>query len=321
MALPDYVSFRGHGEVSIAAPGVFNDSYSTLFFVRADPARTQALVDKILNAASGGAVRYDVLGPFAAANFLSVGRCISTTEQFGWIPYKEASLWLPVIERRRGHLPRLLVWMPYMFPDAMIPIACGRESWGFAKSWGRVTAPTACSGHTAFQAETMLFRQLSSDCEGVLAPLLTVESGAAGQGGLWKTLKDLVDDAGDVLKGLMEPGGLVDGVVALADAAAMLLTGTVPVINLKQFRDVADSGKACYQALVTCPMHINDFRGAWPLLGDWTLKVADGYASHQVVEDFGFPTDGTTADVHVDLAVTVHMDFQANPGKVVWQAG
>ncbi|HYH22072.1 MAG TPA: acetoacetate decarboxylase family protein [Azospirillum sp.] len=321
MALPDYVSFRGHGEVSIAAPGVFTDSTSTLFFVRADPARTQALVDKILNAASDGAVRYEVLGPFAAANFLSVGRCTSPTEEFGWIPYKEASLWLPVIEHRRGRLPRLLVWMPYMFPDAMIPIACGRESWGFAKSMGRITVPAGCSGPTTFQAETMLFHRLSSDCQGEVAPLLTAQSAQASLGGLWKTLADLVADAGDVLKTLVEPGGLAESMVVVADAAAMLLTGTVPVVNLKQFRDAADSGKACYQALVNCPMHINDFRGAWPLLGDWTLKVADGYASHRVVEDFGFQTDGTSANVHVDLAVTVHMDFQANPGKTVWQAG
>ncbi|KAA0680635.1 acetoacetate decarboxylase family protein [Roseomonas genomospecies 6] len=320
MTGPRYISFAGHGEVSIAAPGVFADSLATAFVVRSNPVNTQALVDKLLNAAPAGAVRYTVAGPVALCTFLSVGRCTSPTEPFGWIPYREASLWLPLIEHRPGQWPRLVLWMPYVFPDATIPLVCGREGWGFAKSLGRVTLPEEGAEAPHFVCETTLFRTLSSDCEGVLAPLLTVEGGPWTPGSAWKSLEDLGADLGDALKSLLRPGGLVEGVEVAVKAVESLLAGTVPVINLKQFRDAPDSERACYQALIDCPMHVDRFRGAWPMRGDWTLRVAD-YASHQVISDFGFEAgpDGSAA-VHVDFAMQIHMDFRANPGRVVWQA-
>ena len=46
------------------------------------------------------------------------------------------------------------------------------------------------------------------------------------------------------------------------------ITGTFPIVGLKQFRDVAQSDRACYQAITDAPMKIVDFHGGG-LLGDY----------------------------------------------------
>ena len=42
-----------------------------------------------------------------------------------------------------------------------------------------------------------------------------------------------------------------------------LVTGNVPMVFLKQFRDVVDPSKACYQAVIEAPSHLQKFYGGW----------------------------------------------------------
>ncbi len=324
MIEPPYVSWRGHGQVSLPAPGVFTDSLTTFFFIPADPAHTQPMVDTLLNAAPRKDVRYEVFGAYAMVVFLSVGRMTTPGEPFGWIPYREASIWLPLVEYRDGHWPRFVAWMPYVFPDASIPLVCGREGYGFNKSIGRISLPSDDGATPRYVCETTVFKTMTSDCQGQVLPLFSV-AGGGGRGGLWSTLKDLVDGVRDLLpaRHATRPSTRQPSTSLATDAALIvsgiesLLTGTVRLTNLMQFRTPADSARACYQAIVDCPMKVDRFLGAWPLSGPWTVEVAD-VASHQVINDLGLPASG---HVDVDLALQVHMDFRCDNGEVLWQAG
>ncbi|MGQ3027564.1 MAG: acetoacetate decarboxylase family protein [Ferrovibrionaceae bacterium] len=310
---PPFVSWAGHAQVSLPAPGVFEDTLTSYFFVPANPANTQSLVDKLLNAAPGGAVRYDVFGAYAMVVFMSTGKMTTPSEPFGWIPYREASIWLPLIERRKGHLPRFVAWMPYVFPDATIPMVCGREGAGFNKSLGRIRLPVDGGPEPRHVCETMVFKEMSSDCRGEFTTLFSV-SGSGERGGLWSSMKDLVDGVRGGFPS--HRNGLLTDLALLLSSIESLVTGTVEIVDLMQFRDPRDNTRACYQAIVDCTMKVDRFRGAWPLHGPWTVQVAD-FASHQVITDFGFPADGT---VPVDLALQIHMDFSCPSGEVVWQA-
>jgi hypothetical protein len=310
---PPFVSWAGHAQVSLPAPGVFEDTLTSYFFVPANPANTQSLVDKLLNAAPGGAVRYDVFGAYAMVVFMSTGKMTTPSEPFGWIPYREASIWLPLIERRKGHLPRFVAWMPYVFPDATIPMVCGREGAGFNKSLGRIRLPVDGGPEPRHVCETMVFKEMSSDCRGEFTTLFSV-SGSGERGGLWSSMKELVEG----MRGGFPAhrNGLLTDLALLLSGIESLVTGTVEIVDLMQFRDPRDNTRACYQAIVDCTMKVDRFRGAWPLHGPWTVQVAD-FASHQVITDFGFPADGT---VPVDMALQIHMDFSCPSGEVVWQA-
>jgi uncharacterized protein with NAD-binding domain and iron-sulfur cluster len=315
-----YQSFLGHGEVSMQAPGLFEDCRLNVFVLPIDLEKAQTLVDTLLNPASAGAVHYRVLAPVAVCSFLAVGRCSSPTERFGWLPYREASLSLPLVEIRSGHLPRLVAWMPYVFPDATIPMVSGRESWGFSKSLGQITVPDGLTEIQTYCCETLLFERLASDCQGHVRPLLTVNGAAVSEGDSWSSSESMLEALRSVFSASETPLiVLAEDLVALAGGVADFIQGQLPVINLKQFRGAPDGTMACYQALVECPMQIDAFNGARRLRGDWAVSITE-CESHQVINDFGFPAavDGTST-VSPLLALEVSMDFRANPGTVIWQ--
>lgn len=316
MSKPTFVSWRGHGQVSLPAPGIFTGTTTTLFFVRGNVDAMQTMVDRLLNGVSSSAVRYSVFSPFVAAAFLNVDALTCPSEPFGRLPYREASIWMPLLESRRGHLlPRAVLWMPYIFPDATIPMVCGREPFGFNKSLGWITE----GGDGSYICETTVFKRLASDCLAERARLMTV-AGAGGRGALWDCIEDL-------LKGIAQSFAPPDGIdgfftelAAVPEMVKSLLAGTVTVTNLKQFRDVVDSRRACYQALVDGPMTVTKFSGAWPLFGARQLTVAS-VESHQIIADLGFAAKpGADAVIPVDFALEIAMDFEIGGGEIVWEA-
>ena len=89
----------------------------------------------------------------------------------------------------------------------------------------------------------------------------------------------------------------------------------VPVVNLKQFRDCADSARACYQAIVesTCTPSNLKLRS---LPGAWQLDVHP-CQSHPLCDELGLDPGGADAF----FAAEVDMDFSADLGREVWRAG
>src|SRR4030067_385621 len=72
--LPLYVDDLGHGLQVPEIPASCDDCTLFSFFLPADHAAMQALVDRFLNAPARGAVRYRVIGAHARATFTCIGR-------------------------------------------------------------------------------------------------------------------------------------------------------------------------------------------------------------------------------------------------------
>jgi hypothetical protein len=89
----------------------------------------------------------------------------------------------------------------------------------------------------------------------------------------------------------------------------------VPLVNLKQFRDVADPTRACFQSITEAPIRMDSFGGGWFLSGSYELVISPA-ESHQIVSDFGLAGNV----VPVELAWWMRMEFSAMPGKDVWKA-
>ena len=59
----------------------------------------------------------------------------------------------------------------------------------------------------------------------------------------------------------------------------------VPLVSSKQFRDVADSSSACYQAIVAASCKVTAFRSGRRLGGTFSLAAAN-FRSHPIASDF-----------------------------------
>src|SRR5260221_8699068 len=109
MALPNYISWTGHGSSCAEPPGVFTGGLMHLFGIAADRTAMQVLADKYLNAVSGINVLYTPLVDAALITFLDIAKCTTPTEVIGWVPGRECALWIPLVETRGFPFPRARV--------------------------------------------------------------------------------------------------------------------------------------------------------------------------------------------------------------------
>jgi hypothetical protein len=324
--LPDYVSDHGHGEICYQVPLAINGVTTYAFALHADHQALQALVDSQLNAAPNGAVRYEVVGHSVLLTFLSAEHCTSVSETVGWLSDREAAFWLLLVEKRASGPARLVYWIPYLLIDAMSGMVTGREVWGYRKSLGTIDSPTAPESPAQFTASTIVFNTLSAATRGENAALVTVRrDGAIGP------LEPVWRDLGDTFKQIermiregfneFEMSDWLNAVTVAEGLVRLAATRRVPVINLKQFRDVRDSTKACYQALVECPCELVRLTGAGPLPGNFTAAIRS-CASHPIVADLGLgtPVPNGVTELPVRFAFWVNMDFQTLDGSVIWEA-
>jgi hypothetical protein len=82
-------------------------------------------------------------------------------------------------------------------------------------------------------------------------------------------------------------------------------------VFLKQFRDAGDPTKACYQAVIEAPAHLEKFYAGWfTHPHDIAITPCD---SHPIVAECGLGG----ANIRSKLGFWCQMDFVMQPGKVV----
>lgn len=91
-----------------------------------------------------------------------------------------------------------------------------------------------------------------------------------------------------------------------------MLKEQVPQLFLKQFRDVADGTRACYQAITEAMGQVTRFDSA-PHLTEYAMDLA-ALDSSPVAADFGIAPQQTV------LGAEFEYDMTIQPGKVLWQA-
>ena len=78
-----FISWIGHGAVSLAPAGVFTGVTAHAFGFAANRDAMQALADQFLNAATGGKVKYEVVAGQALVTFTDMQRCTSSIDAIG----------------------------------------------------------------------------------------------------------------------------------------------------------------------------------------------------------------------------------------------
>ena len=192
----------------------------------------------------------------------------------------------------------------------------GRESWGWFKGYGTVESPRDSSTDCVDSSlRTMIFTSFDPNTEGKKEKLIQVRS-KAGTAPMIEKIEHSLDDGGHLCQEFLNL--LAEGVedpVLFWDLVKMWAKHEIPAFNLKQFRAVEDSSKACYQAITTCPLKITKIHSMHRLPRNLEISITP-CDSHRIVEQLGFP--GQTFPTVRSLFT--EMDYEADVGEVLWQA-
>ncbi|WP_029919350.1 hypothetical protein [Nevskia soli] len=324
--LPLYISDRGHGEASFAAPLRITNVTAYGFALKARRHKLQAFIDQQLNAASDGELRYSAVevpcdrdASFMFHCYNDARHCTPEPEIIGHMPDREAAFLIPVWQHRRGSLlPQLRVWIPYLFIDVSEGLVTGREVWGYRKSFAKIELPTGPANASYLSCEPILFKKFAPDTAGQWGKIIQVR-GTSRNG----QVQPVWTEYQHMARELIERIGLDSGLAKVADELFNLYLSKhpLPVINLKQFRDAVDSSRACYQALVSSPCEIIDWKGGHFLDGDYEIEIAT-CDSHQIVNDLGLADQvGPDSTLIKPLyGFWCDMGFRTLAGSIEWQA-
>ncbi len=315
---PPYVEDRG-GDPSWQ-PFACNRTQMYGFFIAADPAAIQNLIDRCLNLPTGGACDYRALSSHVLVTFADTNKLTPTSPPVpGWVPERSASIWVfaAAVKRELGVYvaERLAVFPAYVFVDIGWSLVTGREVYGFPKQDGPIELPRWKDATGAMTATTMVlpvFRPDEEACNEVVLAVDRVGEGTA-TADVWTTL----EDAGRFIYQRFDEGArvILPGLGFLKNLVELALHRDVPCVFLKQFRDIADGTRACYQAVTEAPMHVTALHEGGILPGTFQVTTVD-YASCRIMRDLGL----RTTTVPVTAAFYLDFDFTSERGREVWKA-
>lgn len=305
---PLYVE-RG-GDPVYRQPYQARDVRHHILFLRGDRQCVDHLFDRCFTQVSGGAVAIRPLTSIVALSLVDIGGIQSIDPPHNamgaGIHEREVAFWT-IGKTATG--PRMVLFTPYMFVDSGMAMAAGREVFGFPKHDGVF----AVSGDPVSPEVSLdVFSTVSFEPEipYTLHRLLDVRRvGGSSLARVWNT----VTEAAAELTKLLARAEPSDALILL-DLLRRMVSGRVPVVFLKQFRDAAQPDRACYQAIVESAIEITQFhRGG--LTDDYEVVLND-LASHPVRRDLGL-AEGLLRPF---LGAFLHYDFRLASGRILWSA-
>lgn len=291
------------------------------FCVTGEKDRIQQKLDTMFAEPSGGEVRYR---PITSKLFLSVAEIARIVPQNpvdynrGGVSEIDVTIW--AVAHREGTGPLEMRWIPlFLAVDNDWAMATGREVYGFPKEIGIFKfdpqTPNPADGRS-FHVEAFAIPHFSPKSTPTWLPLFEItpqESDPDEPKGFWDKLEHFADEAVERLGEAVVDLSLK---VASEQAIARAIKGEAVILPfLKQFPDVADPTRACYQAIVEAPTTINVFRRGGVTQPQYQVMV-HSYDSHPFYKELGIKPEVQD----VGRGMWVDFDFTMDLGKVLWQA-
>lgn len=322
--LPDYVGRPG--AQTFAPPILAQGTRMQSFALRADGSALEALCDRYLNGPAKGQtdLEFRPLGDFVLLANAPMDHISVTDPQDakkGWMRETDVAFWMPVAGGRRKNgrwQADLLAWfLPYVWVDVSTAVSTGREVYGFPKELAWLDLPASASDALVVQLSTMVLPTYTPDTQLVKKPVFRVERTGGVEAGAEQAFSDFEAAVRDIVGKLYGGGIEVPSWQLIVNLLEDLLKGEMPLVFLKEFRDISQPHRACYQKIVQAPAKLVKFTTAYPLLSTYDV-VINGFASHPIARDFGFAaaTDGS-ARVPVELGFYMEYDFKMELGEVV----
>lgn len=299
---PGFPVFRG--------PYLQKDARLAAFLFHADLEQLTTLCDQTLNVSESFLYKYVPMTSSVMMVFadMLVSSRDARDSQVGLIPETEASFWVLTVAMQQtqgGYIPHHLAWfLPFLLVDDSNAIATGREVYGFNKLAAQFQKPGQIQ-RPEYAADVIGFKQFGADTIAQRERLLELRAASAtalGQPTDLDSIKNgmVAELFRDIRTNL--GGGLVE-------FASRFINDHIPLVFLKQFRDVQNTRKACYQRLIEAPLKVETFFDGGLFADPYTLSI-ESLASHPLAQSLGLKEAGQKST----LGAWMHVDFVLENG-------
>ncbi len=324
--LPHYVDDDlRHGWPVPRGPYLQRDARIAAFLLPAERDALHRLCRRYLSAPTNGEWDYVPAMPYVAMVYaeMDVLSTDARDQALGHSRERELSFWVPTVGRRKaGGLwtPDHAAWfLPCLYVDNPSALVTGREVYGFPKMWGRFESPTIIQ-NPEFALDAWRFETADM-------------SGASVQGQMQRLAELKRRDPEDALASAVTWGNWdaaraeIIRLLRQTDASVEMQTlrdlielegGEIPLVFLKQFRDAADTRRACYQAIIRTDARLDLFRQGGLLDHTYYLTLHP-HVNHPLAKLLGLRVNHQQ---HVQALVGfwIHVDFTLGRGAEVWKA-
>jgi hypothetical protein len=321
---PAYIDYSN--DYIIPIPGAGDDTYLYCFPIDGTYQNMLNVVDQRLNFSPlNQKVRYFPLSEKMLLVFSDIKKGYTLDpnyKKYGFLEEKALQIFMPIVEctpdaNKNWVAQRILFFIPYIFIDQPFSLSIGREVFGFEKSLANFEMPDSPATANNFQLNAFGFKNFDklNPEFGKYHPLInSKKTDEKIEEGEWKTHNDAWEHIKQHLDTKKQNSEFSIGLPFIIHELKDLFHKTLPMIFLKQFRDIADPSKACYQAIVEGNGIADAFLGGWFLGHEYEITIED-VASFPIKEDLGLPDK-----ILVSHPFWVHSNLRFDLGKVLWKS-
>jgi hypothetical protein len=319
---PPYIDYSN--DYIVPVPGKAADSWLYCFPIKGKYQQMQQIIDQRLNFSPlNKQVKYFPLSETMMMVFSDIrkGYSLDTNyPKYGFLKEQAIQIFMPIAEctlnaKNEWVAQRILVYIPYILVDQPFNLSIGREEFGFAKAFGQFEIPTSPEKADHFNLNAFGFEHFNKDNPefGKFHPFVNIKkiNGDIPEG-QWQTHQH----AWDHIKQYASPekGNFKIGLPFLIHEIRDLANKTLPMLFLKQFRDIAHPEKACYQAITEGNGITDKFYSGWLLGSEYEINITN-LASFPICADLGLENT-----ILVKHPFWVHCDMRFDTGTVIWKS-
>ena len=323
MSYPNYIEDSGCLPV-FCGPYKFEANLAS-FFLKADKDNLSAICDKYLNQVTDGKFVYKPILSYVMMSFASMNGYSLDEKQkeVGYITEREVGFWIPILAYKRVGgilLPsHITFFLPYLFADNPYAIFTGREVYGFRKNQGIFPKLPESISNPEFSLDTMGYKEFSPTAVSKMYNLMSINrvKKSNESAPIWKK-GEARENILHLITKLMEGDNIaVEGLEKGINLIDNFLDLKVPVTFLKQYRDVTDTRKACYQAIVEADAKPVDFKRGCILFDEYELNLNE-LASMPIASELGLSIEN--GKQRVSAGFWSEFDFVMENGKEVYKS-
>jgi hypothetical protein len=321
---PPYIEYSN--DIAIPIPGNADDTWLYCFPIKGTYANMLETVNQRLNFSPlNKSVRFFPLSETMMMTVSDIRKGYSTSpnyDKYGYLEEKALQIFMPLVEctlnaDNEWVAQRIFFFLPYILVDQPLNVVIGREELGFVKSFAKFAMPNSPELADKFQIDGYGFKNFNKENPefGAYHNWINIkktngditEGKWENQSEAWASIKKHIQPKTDNSDFHI---GLPFVIHELED----LFHGTLPMVFLKQFRDIAIPQNACYQAITQGNGILESFHGGWFLGGEYEINIED-FASYPIKSDLGL-----ASKITVEHPFWVHCDLKFDTGKVLWNA-
>ncbi len=309
----------------VPVPGKADDTMMYCFPMKGKYENLQKVIDQRLNFSPlNEKVRFFPLSDFIMLVMSDIKKGYSldkSYEKYGYLEEKALQIFVPIVEctlnkNQQWVAQRILFHIPYIFVDQPFNLSIGREEFGFSKSFAKFNFPDSPDTAELFEVNPYGFKNYNKENPewGAYHSLVNIKKINGNKpDGKWENSDEAWKHIYKHINPNEQEKQFKEGLPFLLHELKDFAHKTIPLIFLKQFRDIINPEMACYQAITEGDGINAAFHGGWFLGSEYSINF-ESMASYPIMQDLGLPSS-----VIVNHPFWIHSDLQFNAGNVYWE--